>query len=618
MVNVITNKPNFDDYGGNIDLGLGSYSATNAQGAFNLPVSDSLAARVAFISQKRDGYFDNGPHVEDQNDANDFGVRAHLLWNVGDVTSLLFTADYYEKDAVGNNLLGVPCPSDVPCHVGLGLTGDPHDVSLLRQTFRPPGEQESFRDNSDTNFKFELNHGFGNFDLTALVASRKHERDYNTGSYYGEIVNGIPLDGGVRETTKSESTSSELRLTSNSGGPLQWIAGLYYLEEVINGNFMFQPVYLGSPFIGKHLNVNFVDRDLTIESRAVFGNLSYDLSDVVSLRVGVRNTDDEKDKGGIASDPGAGSYFRVGITETGMIFGPPFRAQVANPSWNETTYDVGLDFAASDDSLFYVKYSTGYKAGGFNRGSAGPGSNPRAGVFALDIYDPETVDAFEVGYKGNFMDGRGRVNVAAFLNDYANKVESVVRLIGGIPTNTAVNATNVDIKGIEIETSLLYGNSGGRVDLGLGLLDAVYGEFPNLPDPILGGSNVLDVSGTTVLNAPKTTLNISWIPIEWDVMNGTLTPRLQIAHKSRFTTRPHGLEADIQDAYTRSNLSLFWGTDDTGWFGEIFVRNLENEIVQSSSSCSNAGQGVPAGTIVSCHKMFQAPRTSGVRFGYRF
>ena len=618
VVNVITNKPNFDDYGGNIDLGLGSYSATNAQGAFNLPFSDSLAARVAFIYQKRDGYFDNGPHVADQNDADDLGVRAHLLWNVGDVTSLLFTADYYQKDAVGNNLLGVPCPSDVPCHVGLGLTGDPHDVSLLRQTFRPPGEQESFRDNSDTNFKFELNHGFGNFDLTALVASRKHERDYNTGSYYGEIVNGIPLDGGVRETTKSESTSSELRLTSNSGGPLQWIAGLYYLEEVINGNFMFQPVYLGSPFIGNHLNVNFVDRDLTIESRAVFGNLSYDLSDVVSLRVGVRNTDDEKDKGGIASDPGAGSYFRVGITETGMIFGPPFRAQVANPSWNETTYDIGLDFAASDDSLFYVKYSTGYKAGGFNRGSAGPGSNPRAGVFALDIYDPETVDAFEVGYKGNFMDGRGRVNVAAFLNDYANKVESVVRLIGGIPTNTAVNATNVDIKGIEIETSLLYGNSGGRVDLGLGLLDAVYGEFPNLPDPILGGSNVLDVSGTTVLNAPKTTLNISWIPIEWDVMNGTLTPRLQIAHKSRFTTRPHGLEADIQDAYTRSNLSLFWGTDDTGWFGEIFVRNIENEIVQSSSSCSNAGQGVPAGTIVSCHKMFQAPRTSGVRFGYRF
>ena len=618
VVNIITNKPNFDDYGGNIELGVGSYSATNAQGAFNLPLSDSFAARFAFTYQKRDGYFDNGPLVEDLNDADDLGVRAHLLWNLGDATSLLFTADYYNKDAIGNNTVGVPCPSDVPCNVGLGITGDPGDVSLLPQAFRPPGEQESFRDNSDTNFKFELTSSFENFDLTALFASREHERDYNTGSSRGEFINGIPLDGGVRETTKSESINAELRLTSNSDGPLQWIAGLYYLDEEINGNFMFQPVYVGSPFIGNHLNVNFIDRDLSIESQAVFGNLSYDLSDVVTVRAGVRYTDDEKDKGGIASDPSAGSYFRVGITETGQIFGPPYRAQVANPAWNETTYDVGLDFAAGENSLFYVKFSTGYKAGGFNRGSAGPGSNPRAGVFALDIYDPETVNAFEVGFKGTFMDGRGRVNIAAFLNDYGSKVESVVRLIGGIPTNTAVNATNVDITGIEIEASLLYGDSGGRVDIGLGLLDAAYGEFPNLPDPILGGGTVLDVSGQTVLNAPDRTLNVSWVPVEWSVMNGTLSPRLQITHKSKYKTRPHGLEVDIQDDYTRSNLSLFWESDDNDWFGEVFVRNIEDEIVQSASGCGNAAQGAPSGTYVSCAKMFQAPRTSGLRFGYRF
>ncbi len=618
VVNVITNKPNFDGYSGNLELGLGNYSTTNAQGAFNLPISDSFAARLAFTYQKHDGYLNNGPLVEDLNDADDLGVRAHLLWNIGDATSLLFTADYYNKDAIGNNVIVVPCPSDVFCNVGLGVSGNPGDVSLLPQAFRPPGEQQSFRDNSDTNFKFELTSSFETFDLTALVASREHERNYNTGSYYGEYINGIPVDGGVRETTKSESINAELRLTSNTDGPLQWIAGLYYLDEEINGNFMFQPVYLGSPFIGNHLNVNFIDRDLSIESQAVFGNLTYDLSDVVTFRVGVRYTDDEKDKGGIASDPSAGSYFRVWLTEPGTIFGPPYRAQVANPAWNETTYDVGLDFAAGDNSMFYVKFSTGYKAGGFNRGSAGPGSNPGAGVFMLDIYDPETVNAFEVGFKGTFMDGRGRISMAAFLNDYGSKVESVVRLIGGIPTNTAVNATNVDIAGIEIEASLLYGDSGGRLDFGLGLLDAHYGEFPNLPDPILGGGAVLDVSGETVLNAPDRSINLSWVPVEWSVMNGTLTPRIQIVYKSKYKTRPHGLEVDIQDDYSRSNLSLFWEADDDGWFGEVYVRNIEDEIIQTASGCGNAGQGAPSGTYVGCTKMFQAPRTSGLRFGYRF
>lgn len=619
VVNVITNKPNFDGYSGNLELGLGDYSTTNAQGAFNLPVSDSFAARLAFTYQKHDGYLDNGPLVEDLNDADDLGVRAHLLWNIGDATSLLFTADYYNKDAIGNNAVGVRCPSDVPqCNVGLGITGDPGDIPLLPQAFRPPGEQQSFRDNSDTNFKFELTSSFDTFDLTALVASREHKRNYNTGSWTNEYLNGIPIDGGVRETTMSESINAELRLTSNSDGALQWIAGLYYLDEEINGNFQFQPVYAASPFIGNHLNVNFIDRDLSIESQAVFGNLSYDLSDVVTFRAGVRYTDDEKDKGGIASDPSAGSYFRVWITETGQIFGPPYRAQVANPSWSETTYDVGLDFAAGDNSMFYVKFSTGYKAGGFNRGSAGPGSNPRAGVFMLDIYDPETVNAFEVGFKGTFMDGRGRIGIAAFLNDYGSKVESVVRLIGGIPTNTAVNATNVDIAGIEIEASLLYGDVGGRLDFGLGLLDAHYGEFPNLPDPIRGGANVLDVSGETVLNAPDRSVNLSWVPVEWSVMNGTLSPRLQIVYKSKYKTRPHGLEVDIQDDYSRTNLSLFWEADDNGWFGEVYVRNIEDELVQSASGCGTAAQGGPPGTFVNCTKMFQAPRTSGLRFGYRF
>lgn len=616
VVNIITNKPTFDEYGGNIQLGLGSYSATNAQGAFNLPISDSFAARLAFIYQKHDGYLDNGPVVEDMNDADDIGVRAHLLWNIGEATSLLLTADYYNKDAIGNNSVGVPCPSDIFCNVGLGLTGDPGDISLLAQTWRPAGEQQSFRDNSDTNFKLELNSSFDGFDLTALVSSREHERDYNTGASWGEIVNGLPMDGGVRETTKSESINAELRLTSNSDGPLQWIAGLYYLDEEINGEFQFQPNSFA--FGGNHLNVNFIDRDLTIESQAVFGNLTYDLSDVVTFRAGVRYTDDEKDKGGIASDPSAGSYFRVWITEPGTILGPPYRAQVANPSWNETTYDIGLDFAAGDNSLFYVKFSTGYKAGGFNRGSAGPGSNPRAGVFMLDIYDPETVNAFEVGFKGTFLDGRGRISMAAFLNDYASKVESVVRVIGGVPTNTAVNATNVDIAGIELETSLLYGDSGGRFDFGIGLLDAHYGEFTNLPDPIRAGANVLDVSGDTVLNAPDRSINVSWVPAEWSVGNGTLTPRLQIIYKSKYTTRPHGLEADIQDDYTRSNVSLFWESDDSGWFGEVFVRNIEDELVQSASGCGNQGHGARPGTFVGCTKMFQAPRTSGLRVGYRF
>lgn len=627
VVNLITNKPNFDGYSGNIEVGAGNFSSANVQGAFNLPFSDNLAARVAFTYQERDGYFENGPLVENNGDADDLGVRAHLLWNAGDNTSLLFTADVYEKDAIGNNTIGVSCPADVlsVCAPSIGQINDEGDLPLAPQPFRPAGEQQSFRDNSDTNFTFTLDHSFSGFDLNALVSSREHERNYNTGSTWGpdQTINGLISDGGVRETTKSESISAELRLTSNSSGPLQWIAGLYYLDEEINGDFNFNPLIAGPGMfppgsVGNHLVVRFVDQDLTIESQAVFGNLSYDLSDALTFRVGLRYTDDEKSKGGV-TDPNnilSGSYQQVGVLESGITFFT--RSQVANPSWSETTYDVGLDFNVSDNGMFYVKYSTGYKAGGFNRGSSGPGSNPATGIMFLDVYDPETVDAFEAGYKGSFADGRGRISISGFLNTYDSKVESVVRTINGTPVNTAVNATNVDIVGLEIEASLLYGGSGGRIDFGIGILDAEYGQFSNLPDPILGGSATIDRSGTTVLNAPERSINFSWIPAVWEFSGGTLTPRIQVAYKSDYNTRPHGLMIDLQDDYSRSNLSLLYESNDSGWFGEIFVRNIEDEIVQSASGCGNAVQGVPNGTIVNCSKMFQAPRTAGVRFGYRF
>jgi iron complex outermembrane receptor protein len=616
VVNLITKKPNFDGVNGDFEVGYGNYDNVTVKGAVNVPMSDTFAARAAVTYNKRDGYNDNGPNLDGNNDADDFGIRGHLLWNATDNTSLLFTADYYEKKGVGNNTIAVPCPTDITCALGNGLTDDEGNIPL--------GGQSS-RDNSDTDFKFELNHSFESFDIMGLVSHRTHKRNYTTddGVAAGDTVNGIEIESFVEETTESESISAEVRLTSTTDGPLQWIAGAYMLDEEINGTFFFRPVFVangggppGGPYIwpaGDNLNLRFTDVDLSIKSWAVFGNATYDLTDQLTFRAGVRYTDDEKDKGCNPNDIPAGSFQSVSNFQTGQPAGPPFRAQCANPEWDKVTYNVGLDFAVNDDAMIYGKFSTGYKAGGFNRGSSGPGTAPP--IFMLDIYDPEEADAFEIGYKGTFMDGRARLNVAGFYNDYSNKVESVVRNINGVAVNTAINATDVDIWGFEVESSFLYGDSGGRVDFSLGYLDATYGTFDNLPDPILGGTNVIDVSGEQVLNAPDWNFTVNWVPMEWEFGNGVLSPMVQVSYKSSYKTRPHGLLVDIQDDYTKSNLSLHWESNNNGFYGEAYVRNLEDEIVQSASGCSNQGQGGPS---VGCGKMFQAPRTFGGRVGYRF
>jgi len=611
VVNLITKKPDFEGVHGDLELSAGNYNMFTSHGAVNVPLSDTVAARFAFTTNNRDGYFKNGPLIDDSNDAGDYGVRGHLLWNISDETSLLFTADYYAKDAAGANSLAVPCPSDVVCDLGLNLRSSEGDIELNTQ---------SFRDNSDTDFKIELNHSFENMDLTALTSWRKHERDYRSEGGWGEVFNGVPVESDVVEITESESISAEVRLTSTTDGPLQWILGAYMLDEEINGDFKFQPVFIGSPFIGNHLNLQFNDRGLTIESKAVFANITYDLSDALTFRGGIRYTDDEKDKGGIFSaDPEvrrSGSHMIVGILEQpGVFFGPSVRSQVSNPGWTQTTFNVGLDWKINEDTMAYAKFSTGYKAGGFNRGSAGPGSDGMTGNFVLDVYDPEEVDAYEIGLKTSFADGRGRLSMAAFYNDYANKVESVVADIDGVPTNKAINATDVEIYGLEVEGSYLYSDQGGRVDFNWGYLDATYGDFPNLPDPVIAGGAVFDVSGNTLANAPEFNWTLSWVPIELNVMDGVLTPMVQIAYKSEYITRPHGLLNDQQDEFTRSNLSLHWESDNNGVYGELFVHNVEDELIQSASTCGGVAQG---GRSVGCSKMFQAPRTFGVRAGYRF
>ena len=616
VVNVISNKPDPEALGGDIQVGYGNYDAVDVTGALNVPFSDSFGARVAFTWNERDGYRDNGPLVADGDDLDDIGVRGHLLWELSDSTSLLFSADYYEHKGVGTVEASVPCP-ELGCNIP--VAPDPAKANPLNT--------EGYRDDSDTNFKIELNHSFPFADLTFIGSYRDHERDYRVDAdgsgasvFLPPAGRLVPITARIDEQMQSESFSGELRLNSNSDGRLQWILGGFYLDEDIEADFRFQPTLPN----GLHLDVQFVDKGFNIESWAVFANAAVEVTERFTLNGGVRYTEDEKDKGGVndPANPTAGSYMFVSIREFGAPVAPVFpRAQVANPSWNEVTWSFGFDWQVNDDTLAYVKYSKGFKSGGFNRGSVDP-LNPSGApnVANLIVYNPEQVLASEVGLKATFLGGRARANLSAFWYDYSDKEEAVVRVIGGIPTNTAINAGQATIYGAELETSLLYGNYGGRIDFNLGWLDAQFDEFTGLDDPLTPGQDNLDLAGGDMVNAPDWNISATWIPVEWEVVNGKMYPLVQFSFKSDYITRPHDQSVDRQASYTRTNASVHWESGKNNLFLEGFVHNIENEDIQTASTCQQmingvAGTGLPG---LACTKMWQAPRTYGVRLGYRF
>ena len=590
VVNVITKKPDLKAFGGDIQFGYGNYDAVDVKGALNVPFSDSFGARVAVNYTERDGFRDNGPLVADGDDADDLGVRGHLLWDIGENTSLLLSADYYERQGVGPVNAQVEC-ADLGC--SLPTAPKPADTNPLNT--------EGFRDNTDTNFKIELNHALSFADLTFIGSYRDHERDYlidldgsGASVFLPPAGRMVAVDTVVREVTESESFSGELRLNSNTDGRVRWILGGFYLDEDIKGDFRFQPVLPN----GLHLNVQFVDKGFNVESWAAFANASVDVTDRFTLNGGIRYTEDEKDKGGVndPANPTAGSYQLVSIRELDRPVRPFFpSAQVANPSWSEVTYSFGLDWHINDDTLAYVKNSKGFKSGGFNRGSNLTPFDDTPNVFDLVVYNPEQVLASEAGIKSTLMDGRARANFSVFWYDYSDKEEAVVRVIGGIPVNTAINAGQATIYGAELETTLLYGDYGGRIDLNVGWLDAEFDEFFGLDDPLTPILDDLDLSGGDMVNAPDWNISATWMPVEWEVLNGMLRPMVQFSFKSDYITRPHDQSVDKQDSYTRTNASLHWESNKTGLFLEGFVHNIEDEDIQTTSECQQRVNGV-AGT----------------------
>ena len=661
VVNVISRKPEFGDVSGNVEVAAGNYEQVIARGAINIPFSDNVAFRGAFMHNSHDGYSENGGSgsvgiTENANDADEMAFRAHLLWNVGDNTSLLLTGERYDRDGVGQAGANLGCLSEAelaPFGQTTVTAAQPGGaVITCNNTSDPlrhnPLNTQGHRDNSDTNFRLQVDHSFGSTDLFYLAAFRSHERDYlddNDGTAI--IANGIAATGSIVENTQSDTWTHELRLQSSGDGPFQWIAGLYYLEEEVDGMFaVFLPrdptrnAGMAPPPVATfgfdQQIVQFIDRGLTSESSAVFVSGSYDISDSVTLRAGVRTTKDEKDKGGNFADPESGSTFNVFFNNAGTNGDPTGRTfniggsmdadrrdngipQVSTPDWTETTWNVGLDWRLNDELMTYLKVGTGYKSGGWNRGSQGTTSDG-----TLFVFNPEEITAIEAGAKWDLLDGRGRLNFAAFHYDYTDMQQAAIftNPADGTRTNVTFNAAESTIYGLEVEGTFLFGNT-GSITGSLGYLSAEYDKFEGYQDDFTGVE--VDVSGNDLPRSPDFNVSINIVPATFDGLGGTWTPTLFFHYESEsffdIANRSIGSSgAGIRDAYTKTSFTLGYAHEDGGFFGEAFVYNLEDDEVFNSSSCGSSvgsASSLP-NPVYDCFATYEPPRTYGLRLGYRF
>jgi outer membrane receptor protein involved in Fe transport len=532
-VNVIARKPE-KDFTGNVELEAGNYGALKAKGMVNIPLGDTIAARFAGISFKRDGYTDNLATGNDIDDRDQWSARGALRFTPSDAADITLMINHYKEDsnrsrvtkqmchhdpsgafgclpdrlgfeagnmrgtlggilgewgpllldladgAANNNFFGFPLP---PALINTGTdvnTGSPVPTDL-HQTF---AEYDPIYKADETIGTLEFSYDFGPMTLTTIAGYQEtsflSQTDYNwtiaglpyNGPAVAAFGGGIPisqidsaallgsLNGNVRDVgvfsrnydqsdQEADQWSAEVRLSSEFDGPWNFQVGLFYLDTDDNTNYyvvtseldywaaVTRPFAAGGVSSAPPYYIN-ATPSASLKSSAAFGELYWDATDKLKWTAGLRYTHDEKgvkDRQMLFSVP-------VGTPPTATVFNP-FR--VDETTFNEFTGRFGFDYKPGwfDDSTLYAFYSRGYKAGGFN-----PPLDRSLPQFAgtPEVYEPEFVNAFEVGSKNLLAGGRVQANLTAFYYQYdALQVSKIV-------ARTSVNE-NVDanIYGLEGE-----------------------------------------------------------------------------------------------------------------------------------------------------------------------
>ncbi len=630
-VNVISKKPDLSGFEASGEITMGNYDLVEVRGVLNIPFSENVGGRLAFIKSDHDGYVDNGPLVDRGNDADDFSIRGHLLWDISDDTSLLFTVDAYTREGVGKTTSSIGCPPGTPGAPPGGCTEQ--GASNPRPEFYNPLNTQGFRDNDDLNFTLNLKHAFSAWDMNYLAAYREHNRKEWYDQEATDDWNGVFFT-----TVESASIQQQLVFSSNFDGPFQAVVGGFWIkDEGDTERTIWNPIIRNniSPSTGQPIGLDRLiitrnEYDVIDESAAIFLDGTYQLSDKWTLSGGIRYTVDNAKTGGIIDpdNPTAGSYSVTTCCKDSDVdidlFGPA--ADIGDETWKETTWRVALDYAFNEDMMAYGSYSTGYKAGGFNAGTNDSTRNTNPNLSYNIPYNPEYIDAIELGFKGQFLDNRAQFNLTAFDYNYTDMQQFVVAISpDGVNNLTATfNVGKTTIRGVEMESTLLFGDS-GRASLVVGYLDAVFDELSGVDNPMTLGQDNADLSGNTPINAPDWNLTFKLEPVVWNVFNGTLAPRLQFHYESdAWVQVQNDPGTDKRPEFTRTDLSLRYESDNEKFYIEGWVRNLENDPERIWGLCrynvvgafGNPNvAGIPS--TADCRAMYGQPRIYGVTFGFR-
>jgi iron complex outermembrane receptor protein len=447
VINIRRTTPT-GELGLNYELVAGTDDRTDARAVLNFPiVKDKLAGKLGFATMQDGGQAENRLTGDQVGDFDNTEYTGTLLWTPVENFDALFTYSNYEDKNDGIPLLNRAAPTDLTCLFGFCPTGD------LEET------EQDFYDGIDFEldaYSFEMNWELPYGTITSVSGYRETDEEVPT-DFDGTEISVLH----VVRTQDSEQTSSELRFASNDNLSENWdfVVGAYWLSDeysLVQFSAVVEVLGTAPDGTGAVYQNPFTDHDR--DTYSAFGEFHYSFMEDFTLTLGGRWTYEEK-------DIHVGNFVSFGTPDG---FFPAGEAR-GDDDWDEFTPKVSLDWRYSDDVLFYGTYSEGFRSGGFN------GRNYTEDT--IGPYDPEFVDQYELGMKGDFLDQTLRLNVAAFYTDYSDKQEEVIQPDEfGASLTVVSNASTVEIYGADAELTWVASEN-LTFTANLGYLDASYDDY---------------------------------------------------------------------------------------------------------------------------------------------
>ena len=615
-VNIITKKPT-DELEGSADLTYGNYNQARVRGVINVPLSDNLYSRVTMMSESHDGYIKNlYESGRDTDDKDSQSGRAQLLY-LADSGDEYLLRGYYSKTGgagPGSQYLGTDIDTEngYPAAYLIGVSSAGGGGAVLADAFGlattaagdsvlplPTDLHEVRKDAPE--FTDTLIQGV-DFDASINLSDTlllKSITSYQTND--NEILvdadnSELPLETRSRNNM-AKQYSQEFNLISQTPSPFQWILGAYYYHEELTERFeVITPaglVPIDTPLVEGAVAGGGGVRQLRIashevDSTALFAQLSYELTDEWSVTGGLRYTRDEKTQSreiGGQVDTTNNIQFQTG--DIGLL-GP----DSGTTSFTEPTYRISTDYELSSDNLIFASFAHGYKSGGYDL-NGGEVTDDGEQV----PYEPEFVNAIEIGSKNKFFNNKMILNLTAFHYDYEDL--QVFRLLDTGPVTD--NAAQSTIQGVELELKI-EPTDNFKFDGSVGYLDATYDEYSIDIPPT-------DFSGNRLNYAPEWTGHMGAEYVQ-TIGEGDLITRIDWSYRSDIYFDRANTDLDTQEAYSLFNARIRYDTEK--YYVDLWAKNLTNEDYVT-------GQVINPPFTCGCRSVnVGAPRTYGVTVGARF